>query len=62
MNLIDKQVYQLTLSAHYRIHNIFYVLYLELHKSCANNDTLSELPFLNLIDDEEEYEFEEILN
>ncbi len=50
------------LSAHCKIHNIFYVSYWKLHKHHINNNTLLELSSLNFIDDEEEYEIEEILN
>ena len=62
VNLIDKQAYQLTLSTHYRIHNVFYVSYLEFHKCHLNNNSLPELLFLNLINDKKEYKIEDILS
>jgi len=62
INLIDKQAYQLALPAHYRIHNVFYVSYLKFYKHCLNNNSLSELSFLNLINNEKKYKIEDILN
>ncbi len=62
VNLINKQAYWLTLPAHYRIHNVFYISYLKSHKCCLNNNSLSELPFLNLINNEKEYEIKDILS
>ena len=62
VDLVGKQAYRLALPAHYRIHNVFHVSYLELRKRRANNDTSPELPSPDLIDDEEEYEIKEILN
>ncbi len=62
VNLIDKQAYQLALPAHYRIHNVFYVSYLKSHKYHLNNNSLSELLFLNLINDEKKYKIKDILS
>ncbi len=62
VNLINKQAYWLALPVYYRIHNVFYVSYLKFHKCCLNNNSLSELPFLNLINDEKKYKIEDILS
>jgi len=62
VNLINKQVYWLILPAHYRIHNVFYVSYLKSYKHHLNNNSLSELSFLNLINNEKEYKIKDILS
>ncbi len=62
INLINKQAYWLALPAHYRIHNVFYVSYLKSHKCCLNNNSLSELLFLDLINNEKKYKIKDILN
>ena len=60
-DIIDQQVYCLSLSISYQIHNVFHVSYLELYSQHLNNETVSELSSPDLIDETEKYEVEEIL-
>ena len=60
-DIIDQQVYHLSLSISYQIHNVFHVSYLELYSWCLNNETVLELSPPDLIDKTEKYEIEEIL-
>ena len=60
-DIIDQQVYYLSLFTSYWIHNIFHVSYLELYSWCLNNETVPELPSSDLINETEKYEIEEIL-
>ena len=60
-DIIGQQVYCLSLSTSYWIHNVFHVSYLKLYSQCLNNETVSELPPPDLIDETEKYEVEEIL-
>ena len=60
-DIIDQQVYHLSLSISYQIHDVFYVSYLELYSQYLNDETVSELSFPDLIDETEKYEVEEIL-
>ena len=60
-DIIDQQVYCLSLSISYQIHNIFHVSYLKLYSWHLNNETVSELSSSDLIDKTEKYEIEEIL-
>jgi len=62
VNLINKQAYWLTLPAHYRIHNVFYVSYLKSYKYHLNNNSLSELPSSDLINNKKEYKIKDILS
>ena len=60
-DIIDQQVYHLSLLISYQIHNVFYVFYLELYSQHLNNETVSELSSSDLINETEKYEIEEIL-
>ncbi len=62
VNLINKQAYWLTLPAHYRIHNVFYVSYLKSYKYHLNDNSLSELPSSDLINNKKEYKIKDILS
>jgi len=61
-DLVDKQAYRLALPAHYQIHNVFHVFYLEPHRRRRDNNTSSALPLSELIDNKKEYKIEKILN
>ena len=60
-DIIDQQVYHLSLSINYQIHDVFHVSYLKLYSQCLNNETVPKLPFPDLIDETEKYKVEEIL-
>ena len=60
-DIIDQQVYCLSLFISYWIYNVFYVSYLKLYSQYLNNETVSELSLSDLIDETEKYEIEEIL-
>ena len=59
--LIGKQAYRLTLPTNYRIHPVFHVSLLERYERGQNSDIPKFLP-PDLINDEEEYEVEQILD
>lgn len=61
-NIVEKQAYRLTLPDTYRIHSVFHVFLLEPYHRRADNSSISELHLLELIDNDEQYEVEEILN
>ena len=58
---IGKQAYRLAMPPTYRIHPVFHVSLLELYKQRANDPDLPEYPLPELIEDEEEYPVERIL-
>ena len=60
-DIIDQQVYHLSLFISYQIHNVFHVSYLKLYSQHLNNETVPELSSSDLIDKTEKYEIEEIL-
>ena len=60
-DIIGQQVYCLSLFISYQIHNVFHVSYLKLYSQHLNNETVSELPPSDLINETEKYEVEEIL-
>ena len=60
-DIIDLQVYCLSLLISYQIHNVFHVSYLKLYSQHLNDKTVPELSLSDLIDETEKYEIEEIL-
>ena len=61
-DLVEKQTYRLFLSDTYWIHNVFHVFYLKLYQCCWEDESISSLQLLKLINNKEEYEIEKILN
>ena len=62
-NKIKKQTYRLTLSNIYRIHNIFYVLFLKSYLHRADNaKTKTIMQVSKLIDDTKQWKMKEIMN
>ena len=61
-DLVEKQMYRLFLSDTYWIHNVFYVFYLKLYQCCWEDESISSLQLSELINNEEEYKIEEILD
>ena len=60
---VKEQVYRLTLSSIYRIHNIFHVSLLKpYHHRADSEEADAFMQVLELIDDEEQWEIEEILD
>ncbi len=59
--LIDKQMYHLDLSIIYKIHSVFHVSLLELYNHRLNDDSILNYFILKLIDDEQEWKIEKIL-
>ena len=59
--LIDKQMYRLDLSVIYRVHFVFHVFLLESYNRRLNDDSILDYFVLKLIDDEQEWEVEKIL-
>ena len=54
-NKIEKQMYQLTLSSIYRIHNIFHIFLLKLYHYKVNNKNAHEfMQISNLINNDEQ--------
>ena len=60
-DLVGKQAYRLHLPTNYRIHNVFHVSYLEPYSRRRNDVSTPKMPPPELIDDEEVYEVEAIL-
>jgi len=60
-NIIKKQACCLHLLIIYRIHNVFYVFYFELYNQQNNDSVTSVLSLSELIDNNEEYEIENII-
>ncbi len=58
---IDKQMYCLDLSIIYRVHFVFHVFLLKLYNRRLNNDFILDYLILKLIDDEQEWKIEKIL-
>jgi len=61
-DIVGKQAYRLTLPDTYRIHPVFHVSLLEPYHRRADDSSIPELPLPELIDNDEQYEVEEILN
>ena len=61
-DLVEKQMYRLFLSDTYWIHNVFYVFYLKPYQCCWEDESILSLQSSELIDDEEEYKIEKILD
>ena len=61
-NIVEKQVYCLHLFIFYRIHNVFYVLYLELYVWQKDNSEILELSLSEFMNETEEYKMKEILD
>ena len=59
--LIDKQMYHLDLSVIYRVHSVFHVSLLESYNRRLNDDSILDYLVLKLIDDEQEWKIEKIL-
>ncbi len=58
---VNKQTYCLDLSIIYRVHSVFHVFLLELYNCRLNNDSILNYLVLKLIDDEQEWKIEKIL-
>jgi len=58
---INKQMYHLSLSIIYRVHSVFHVFLLKSYNCRLNDDFILEYFALKLIDDEQEWEVEKIL-
>ena len=62
-NKIETQIYRLTLSNIYRIHNIFHVSLLKSYRHRVDDKkTKQMMQISNLIDDEEQWKIEEIVD
>ncbi len=59
--LIDKQMYHFDRSIIYKVYSVFYVSLLELYNRRLNNDSIFNYLVLKLIDDEQEWKIEKIL-
>ncbi len=59
--LINKQTYHLDLSIIYKVHSIFYVFLLKSYNCRLNDDSILNYLILKLIDDEQEWKIEKIL-
>ncbi len=59
--LIDKQMYYLDLSIIYKVHSVFHVFLLKLYNHRLNDDFILDYLVLELIDDEQEWKIEKIL-
>ena len=59
-NLVEKQIYQLSLSIIYWIYDVFHVFYLKLYQHWWDNSFTQILQSLKLIDDIEKYKVEKI--
>lgn len=60
-DLVKKQIYCLIFSLFYWIHNIFHVSYLKLYECQLSDESALMLQLLKLINDNEKYEIEEIV-
>ncbi len=58
---INKQTYHLSLSIIYKIHSIFHVFLLKSYNHRLNDDSILEYFAFKLIDDEQEWKVEKIL-
>ncbi len=58
---INKQTYHLDLSIIYRVYFVFYVFLLKLYNCKLNNDFILDYFVLKLINDEQEWKIEKIL-
>ena len=59
-NLVEKQIYWLSLSIIYWIYNVFHIFYLKLYQCQWDNSFTHILQLLKLIDDTEKYKVEKI--
>ncbi len=59
--LIDKQMYHLDLSIIYKVHSVFHVFLLESYNRRLNDDFILNYLVLKLINDEQEWKIEKIL-
>ena len=59
--LIDKQTYHLDLSIIYKVHFVFHVFLLKSYNRRLNDDSIFDYFVLELIDDEQEWKIEKIL-
>ena len=59
--LIDKQTYHLDLSIIYKVHSVFHVFLLKSYNRRLNDDSILDYLVLELIDDEQEWKIEKIL-
>ncbi len=58
---INKQTYCLDLSIIYKVHSVFHVFLLKLYYCRLNDDSILDYFILKLIDDEQEWKIEKIL-
>ncbi len=58
---IDKQMYHLSLSIIYKIHSVFHVSFLKLYNRKLNDDFIFKYLAFKLIDNEQEWKVEKIL-
>ena len=61
-NIVEKQAYCLYLFIFYKIHNVFYVLYLKLYVWWKDDSKISKLSLSEFMNETEEYKVKEILN
>ena len=59
--LINKQTYNLDLSIIYKVYSVFHVFLLESYNRRLNDDSILNYLVLKLIDDEQEWKIEKIL-
>ncbi len=59
--LINKQTYHLNLSIIYKVYSVFHVFLLESYNRRLNDDSILNYLVLKLIDDEQEWKIEKIL-
>ncbi len=59
--LINKQMYHLDLSIIYKVHSVFHVSLLKLYNRRLNDDSILNYLVLKLINDEQEWKIEKIL-
>ncbi len=59
--LINKQTYNLDLSIIYKVYSVFHVFLLESYNRRLNDDSILNFLVLKLIDDEQEWKIEKIL-